>query len=638
MSAAAAVATPSGAPAADSTSMVHHEVVRTGLRGAAAELESAGVAVPPLAGKLLRPLVAYALVPPHRRADLDEQFWMGAWAVQMVHEASLLHDDILDDAVERRGAETLVARGGVGPALVLGDQYLTGSYRAAARVGSPAFLDAFIVAVERTVAGEVAQHRSAGRRLDPAEYEDAVVGKSGELFGAAACLGGAFLGSSLADRVALGRALGSLYQRVDDLLDYCSAADTGKPPLQDYRQGKWTWVLDRAGIASFDATEENVLAALFDGRDDGPSAARRALDDLRRRRDALVDRAAALVPGDRILAGVVDSWLQAAARGVSLQEAQRAGHRPPASGRGRPSPEAEVAELARAVGGPEAWPAYFGRHARTFRFAARLFPAPDAARVAGLYAWCRFSDDLVDEPHDDADPERVAARLEAWRGLARAAYDGDATEVPLVDVVLRQAREARVDWRYPSAVLDGVAMDLSVRRYGTWHDLEVYTFGVAGAVGGWMTQLFGLHDPDLLHRAHALGHGMQLTNILRDVGEDWRMGRLYLPATLMEANGLRDTDLDDMVRGCRPVGEAWRAAMAELVGRADGYYDLAWPGIRALPPGFRRPVAVAAAAYHGIHREVERSGFDNLTRRAHTSRTRKLVLGARGLWRARRGP
>ena len=112
-----------------------------GLEVAAAELRERGVPVPALEGKVLRPLVAYALVPPELRQELDSRFWAGALAVQMVHEASLLHDDILDHASERRGRETLVSRQGVGPALVLGDHYHSWAYRAAAAASATAFLD-----------------------------------------------------------------------------------------------------------------------------------------------------------------------------------------------------------------------------------------------------------------------------------------------------------------------------------------------------------------------------------------------------------------------------------------------------------------------------------------------------------------
>lgn len=618
---------PSLAPAHDALG-----VVRKGLETAARDLERLGVPIPPLDGKLLRPLVAYALVPPALRRQVDRRFWSGALAVQMVHEASLLHDDILDQAAARRGQETLVARRGVGPALVLGDHYLTGAYRAAAAAEAPEFLSCFIRAVERTVAGEVAQERAAGRRLGLSEYLDIVTGKSGELFGAAACLGGAlFHLDGGEDRVALGREMGALYQQVDDLLDYCSAADTGKAPFQDYRQGKWTWVLRLAGVDTFDMDEGELHRILFTP---GPrSPAREALATLRVRRDALVLRAAALSEGDDLIPQVLDAWLSAARSGVEAEEA---------SFRQRPDPtvdaactEDAVAALARALGGMEAWPEYFGRHAKTFRFASRLFPREQAALVSGVYAYCRFTDDLVDSPADGAPPHVVAERLECWADLSRRAFEGHETGIPLLDAVMGEAGRRGVSWRYPDALLAGVGMDLTRSRYPNWATLEEYTFGVAAAVGGWVTQLFGIHDESLLRHAHALGHGMQLTNIARDVGEDWKRDRVYLPITLLHRHGFVPRDLGLLLDSRGPLPRAYHAMTEELLAHAEAYYEEAWTGIRALPSWYRRPVAVAAQAYRGIHREIRRNGYDNLRTRASTSSASKLALAASGLWRAR---
>lgn len=604
------------------------------LAEAADRLRAEGVPVPTMEGKLLRPLVAYALVPPTLRGSLDHRFWLGALAVQMVHEASLLHDDILDDAAERRGEVTLAASKGVGPALVLGDHYLTGAYRAAAMAEAPAFLNCFIRAVERTVAGEVAQERAAGRRLARQEYHAIVTGKSGELFGAATCLGGALAGlDDHAERVALGREVGALYQQVDDLLDYCPVADTGKPPLQDYRQGKWTWMLELAGMDGFDRDAEDVLVALFRQRGGVPSPARRALGELRTRRDELVRRALVLSPGDEVVAGVLDAWVDAAAKGVEAQESAVARSLVPLVF-SRPGREAEVVSAARAVGGPEAWPAYFGRHARTFRFAARLFPREPAARVAGVYAYCRFTDDLVDDPSDGAGPDIVEERLAVWRELSHQAFHGSATGIPLLDTVMGESGARGVSWRYPEALLHGVGMDLTRSHYPGWSELEEYTFGVAGAVGGWITQLFGMDDESLLRQAHALGHGMQLTNILRDVGEDWRRGRVYLPLTVLQAHGLSAECLGIFMAGPAPVPAAYRRVVDEVMDRAEAYYEEAWPGIQTLPGWYRRPVAVAAQAYRGIHREIRRNAYDNLRLRARTSLSTKVALAAGALVRS----
>ena len=186
--------------------------LRAGLLRAAERAEEEGLPAPPVRGKLLRPLVAWALALPVRRTgELEDGFWTGALAVQTVHEASLLHDDILDGASTRRGEETEAARAGVARALVAGDHLLTASYRLALGSGSSDFQRHFVVAVERTVAGEVAQGRSAGRRLETDEYLEIVDGKSGALFGCAAALGALHrqAGSGGAGTGEFGRAAGA---------------------------------------------------------------------------------------------------------------------------------------------------------------------------------------------------------------------------------------------------------------------------------------------------------------------------------------------------------------------------------------------------------------------------------------------
>ena len=112
------------------------------------------MAIPQVRGKLLRPLTAFSFVDRRRREALDDRFWLGCLAVQMAHEASLHHDDVLDSGFGRRNASTLLARRGPGAALLAGDLYLTGSYRVAQMTGSEGFLAEFVVAVEATVRGE----------------------------------------------------------------------------------------------------------------------------------------------------------------------------------------------------------------------------------------------------------------------------------------------------------------------------------------------------------------------------------------------------------------------------------------------------------------------------------------------------
>ena len=643
--------------------------VRRALEEAAADLPP-DLPRPPLSGKLLRPVVAWAATPPDARAPWDPRVARGALAVQMAHEASLLHDDIVDGAHTRRGEAAVHARLGVGPALVQGDHLLTAAYRVAAGVGSAAFLDAFVEAVERTVAGEIAQGRAAGTVLDDAAAGAIVADKSGALFGCVVALPCGLAGGDVEAARAFGRRLGSLYQRVDDLLDYCPATPRGKPPLQDWRQRKWTWVLDGVDVEGFTLDEETLRRRLFGGPGE-PGVMTRAVMRLEAEAAALVAEHGRRVPADTILPALLGRWTARALQAVGI-EAARAGTRErgfrrpgPGGGSGggpgvRPASEAppavagagsrrggagvaaalpdpatrDVAARARAVGGPEAWSAYFGRHARSFHFAARLFPPAARARVSGVYAFCRFTDDLVDEAAG-ATPADLRERLEAWRALARRAYGGARTDVPLLDVVLGGMAAAGVPFRYADELLTGVGMDLGRVRYRTMDDLDAYAARVAGGVGGWITELFGERDPGVLDRAYDLGIAMQITNVVRDVGEDWRAGRLYLPARLLAAHGLDEDAVAGMAAG-GPPSPAWPDLVEALLGQADARYERALRALPALPPVLRRPVAVAARVYQGIHGEVRRNGYDVGTRRAHTSLHRKLRLALRAAGDLRR--
>jgi hypothetical protein len=165
-------------------------------------------------------------------------------------------------------------------------------------------------------------------------------------------------------------------------------------------------------------------------------------------------------------------------------------------------------------------------------------------------------------------------------------------------------------------------------------ELRRYTYRVASVVGLWITELFGIRDPWFLERAASLGHAMQLTNILRDVGEDVRAGRVYLPATWLKAYGLGLEDLERMAAGA-PVTSSYRKLVERLLRVAEAEYDHAAPAIPLLPAFYRRPVAVAADVYRGIHGGIRSNDYDNFRLRAHTSLPRKLVLGASALWKSR---
>lgn len=622
-------------------------LVRAGLGRGAASAARLGVAIPPVRGKLLRPLTAFSLVPAERRESLGERFWFGCLAVQMAHEASLQHDDVLDSGFGRRNAATLLAREGPGAALLRGDLYLTGSYRVAGMTGSDGFLADFMEAVEATVRGERMQGELRAAKDPGAVYEAAVRAKSGALFGAAAALpgwtgdtepgGGALLSPDALREV--GIEIGAFYQLVDDFLDYCPADDTGKPKLQDFNNRTWTSVLGGRRPGWFDRTPGEAVAEFFRAGSSGVgrrSMAELAIERLEERGSALAERLRAAGAGGELV-DIVTAWTDRCRE--ASRDGGRAGVAAPAALAERPrvaaaATVARIATRALALGPPSQWGRFFARNSRSFSFASALFPLEQRRLVREIYTFCRFTDDLVDKGGQPA--VRLHETLDAWAGIALSAYRRRATGIPLADVVMGRMAGLRIPFALASELIEGVRMDVEPHSYLSMKDLRRYTHRVASVVGAWLTQAFGVRDPWVLERAHDLGHAMQLTNIVRDVGEDLAMGRIYLPADRMEFHGVTAESLTAMkVRagGGGPVDPGYVALLEELMAEADAAYARAYEGMPFLPPHFRRPVAVAAQVYRGIHERVRANGYDNLNLRAHTSLREKIVLAKRGLGR-----
>lgn len=610
-------------------------IVQIRLREAAHRILGDDAGLARLGGQLLRPRFALLGTPRKRHAASREAVLAGGLAIQLAHEASLLHDDVVDGAERRRNEPAGPAEDGTAAALIAGDRLLTLAYRAAG-AASPAFAGRFADAVDRTVAGEARQGRLRGRILQLPEYRAVVGDKSGALFGLALATDPLVSGTepgAVDAAYELGVRVGSLYQMVDDLLDYCPALDRGKPALTDFRQEKWTLPLAEVhDPAPFQRSEAEILRRLHIGHRDGENETpmERTLAFLEAEAGAVTDALERRVGTPPPLVREIRRWLDRAREGVELQRAVL-------EDRDR---DREVRERARAVGSPEDWPRFFGRHSRSFHFAARLFPADIRERIAGIYAFCRFTDDLVDgaDASTPARREEVRARLRAWRSLVERSHAGATTDVPLLDRVVRGAGQRGIPLHYLEALLDGVEMDLDPPEHPDLESLRRYTYRVASVVGGWITEELGVRDPGILDRAFALGHAMQLTNILRDVGEDLRGGRLYLPLDGMAAHGIRRGDLEAAARGLAPKPEGYAALLEELMAHADEAYRFSRSGLPALPIRARAAVATAAEVYRGIHREIRRDGYDSLTRRAFTSSGTKIQLGARALLRLLKDP
>jgi phytoene synthase len=266
--------------------------------------------------------------------------------------------------------------------------------------------------------------------------------------------------------------------------------------------------------------------------------------------------------------------------------------------------------------------AIVAQHSRTFSLASGLLP-PDKRRAArALYAFCRITDDVVDVPTSDP-----VSALDEWR---RAALD-DCSSDPVIVAWTDTRRRYGIPVRYAEQLIDGVGQDLVPLRYQTFGELATYAYGVASTVGLMLMHIVGYTGPDAIPYAIKLGIALQLTNILRDVGEDWRAGRLYLPVEELEAYGLTDVDL--MIER---VDAHWRDFMRFQINRNRRFYAEAWPGIAMLSRDGRFAVAAAADLYRAILDDVEAHDYDVFSRRAHVSALKKLGRLPKIWWHSRR--
>ena len=258
---------------------------------------------------------------------------------------------------------------------------------------------------------------------------------------------------------------------------------------------------------------------------------------------------------------------------------------------------------------------------RSFFAASLLLPAAVRRPAYGLYAFCRLSDDAI-----DIGDGSIAAIQHLRDRLARA-YDGHplplSTDRAMADLVKRFAIPRAI----PEALLEGLEWDSQNRRYETLDDLFDYAARVAGTVGVMMTLIMGVRTTAALARACDLGVAMQLTNIARDVGEDARAGRLYLPL-----RWLREAGLDpESLLAVPAASPRLQGVVSKLLREADLLYARARQGIGHLPLGCRAAILTAALLYADIGRETERLSLEAFENRAHISGGRKGQLLARGL-------
>jgi phytoene synthase len=261
------------------------------------------------------------------------------------------------------------------------------------------------------------------------------------------------------------------------------------------------------------------------------------------------------------------------------------------------------------------------RGSKSFVAATRLLPKRLRDRTAGLYAFCRVADDAVDLGSDvPAAIARLGERLDR-------VYAGRPEEHPVDRTFCDVVFACGIPETIPRALIEGFAWDAQKRRYRGEADLAEYCARVASTVGAMMGLLFGERSPAMLARACDLGLAMQLTNICRDVGEDARAGRVYLPLDWMREEGL---DADALVASPRPSPGLARV-VRRVLDLAEICYRRADSGMTLYPYDCRLGVRSARLIYAEIGRVIARRGYDSVTRRAYTSKARKILLLARAL-------
>ena len=268
--------------------------------------------------------------------------------------------------------------------------------------------------------------------------------------------------------------------------------------------------------------------------------------------------------------------------------------------------------------------------AKTFYLGTLLLPHEKRRAIWAIYVWCRRTDELMDSPEAQARPvEELADRLNRWELKTRDLFKGhvdDELDAVMVDTLERfpQSIQPYLD------MIEGQRMDLTWTRYPRFDDLRLYCYRVAGTVGLMTQGVMGLDQayssapwsdrPDTSDAAVALGIANQLTNILRDVGEDRGRGRIYLPLEDLEHFGYSE---DDLMAG--RINQAWKDLMAFQLSRARAWFDRSEAGVRWLSRDARWPVWTSLRLYRGILDVIERHDYDVFNKRAYVGKLNKLL-------------
>ena len=266
------------------------------------------------------------------------------------------------------------------------------------------------------------------------------------------------------------------------------------------------------------------------------------------------------------------------------------------------------------------------RSGSSFYYAFLFLPPPRRAAITAFYAFCREVDDVVDEV---SDPGVAAVKLDWWRNEVATAFGGQPSH-PAMRALMPHVDAYQIKAAHLTAVIDGCELDLRQSRYLDYPNLERYCHLVAGVVGEVASNIFGRTEARTLDYAHRLGLAMQLTNIIRDVGDDARRGRIYLPISELQ---LFDVKAQEILN--RTYSDRFTALMKFQSARAHRTYDEAFALLAEVDRRAQKPGLMMGNIYRTLLTEIEADGFRVLHQRFSLTPLRKLWIAMRTNWRGR---
>ena len=265
-------------------------------------------------------------------------------------------------------------------------------------------------------------------------------------------------------------------------------------------------------------------------------------------------------------------------------------------------------------------------HAKTFYMATRFLPNHKQRGIFAIYSLCRYIDDLVDEAEDllekrELTEDDIRFKLESWKQKLRDTYDGKAHDNDILIAFSDVLRQYHIPIEMPFELMEGVCMDLFKNRYETFDELYDYSFKVASIVGLMTSQVFGYRSQEALGYAVDLGIAMQLTNILRDVGEDLQRNRIYLPQEDLDRFNVSEEELFNHRRTENVI-----ELLDFQIKRTRRYYQRSDKGIGLLSSDSRLPVYLARQNYGRILDKIEENNYNVFNKRAYLNATEKFSI------------